>query len=154
AGSGLIPQYQLDNDILRNNGSDSVPWHTAPDGLYKTLNCHRPGGFPSYFSDSASAEHEDTVARNIIWSIHKYATQKHRFAPVAWRGGGAQWVVVSGSPAPAAPTGPADGSYQIVDFDICDPAHPGPSPAYVLRNQPYNPDWQTMQMNAPVYGGR
>ncbi len=119
-GAGLLDQ----DDLYADNHSHSVAeggWYTAPDGLTWTMNDRRPASFFNSFVLFALSN-EDLISRKICWTIHHY-----QVAPIAMVFGSAQWIVVRGYDASAAPTNYADNSYTITAFNVNNPWPPVPS---------------------------
>lgn len=121
--AGLINQEELFNSCKSCSANDpGMDWDTAPDGLVCTLNQRKPGSFPGSFRlwDLPSA---DAISRKLCWAI-----EHHGVAPILAVLGGRHWIVVVGYEATAAPTSSTDTSYQIIKFEVFDPAPPASAP--------------------------
>jgi hypothetical protein len=77
-GAGLLNQDDLYNDNHAHSTAESG-WYSAPDGVLWTMNALKPPSptFNSYFVLDA-LDHEDSISRCIVWTIHHY-----KVAPIA-----------------------------------------------------------------------
>jgi hypothetical protein len=93
---------------------DSIPWHSAPDGLCSTIETHKPSGFPVTFTMWPTAS-IDAMSRKVCWSIFNYKL------PAIVLLNGSHWVVVTGYEASDDPEDSDDTSYEISRFYVHNP---------------------------------
>lgn len=100
-----------------------VSWFSSPEGIVRVLNTLKPDSFSRNF-EILGFETEPEASRAICWKI------ECGVAPIVSLSGGNHWVVVAGYEASQKPTAIDDHGYDIVQFDLFDPANRFPNLGY------------------------